>query len=222
MTDRLTPEQARRAIYLDFEGRKDEPPVILGTLWVSRQGREPTVRQYVVDPAFRSAAKPPIRFSSLAGQLESLLRRAERQHRVLIGWSEHEVRVVQKYCPDLAAPFVSIYRDARRDARVWRSTLHPEIDVPKVGTQPRHRLIVYAAAVGHENPDLGEKAIGATLRELRARLSSRPFDRQSAGLKARWAQVLAHNENDLRATWAVALRVAEELAQASHSTSNGS
>jgi hypothetical protein len=137
-----------------------------------------------------------------------------RQHRVLIGWSEHEVRIVQTYCPDLAAPFVSVYRDAKRDARVWRSTLNQEINVPKIGTQPRHRLSVYAAAVGHENPGLGEKAIGATLRELRARLSSRPFDRQSAGLRARWAEVLAHNENDLRATRAVAVRVAEELAQA--------
>ena len=46
---RLTIEQAQRALYIDFEGREDHAPVLLGTTrWVSAQ----RVHQYVTDPRY--------------------------------------------------------------------------------------------------------------------------------------------------------------------------
>jgi hypothetical protein len=57
MTDRtrrrLTPDEAKRALYIDFEGRKDRPPVLLGATRFASAHR---VHQYVTDPHFASIA----------------------------------------------------------------------------------------------------------------------------------------------------------------------
>jgi hypothetical protein len=49
---RLSASEALRALYIDFEGEKDRPPVLLGTLRRGGRGREPFVRQAVLDPLF--------------------------------------------------------------------------------------------------------------------------------------------------------------------------
>ena len=58
----LAPEDARRALYIDFEGRKDQPPVLLGC---TRRARvHGFLWQAITDPRFESLA--------LADGLESL------------------------------------------------------------------------------------------------------------------------------------------------------
>ena len=48
--DRLTPEEARRALYIDFEGGKGEPPVLLGCGRRTGRGARRFVPQCVTDP----------------------------------------------------------------------------------------------------------------------------------------------------------------------------
>ena len=47
----LSAEEAHLALYIDFEGRKDQPPVLLGTLRRSR-GPKPYVQHDIVDNRF--------------------------------------------------------------------------------------------------------------------------------------------------------------------------
>lgn len=203
-----TLDEARRAIYLDVEGEADVPPAVVGVLWVSRQGQEPMFRQVVVDPTLRRLASEGLGSSSLAGQIRALIGRAERQHRVLVGWSGHELDVVRAWCPDLAPAFEAVYRDAKKPAKAWgRLTgFVPAKDARK----RRHRLEAYEAAVGFVRDEaLGAKDMARAIRGVRAALE----DGRDPGPKprARWERMLAHNELDCRGVRAVTLRVLEDL-----------
>ena len=52
---RLSEAGARAALYIDFEGGQDEPPVLLGILGRRGRGAEPNVFQVVLDPEFEPA-----------------------------------------------------------------------------------------------------------------------------------------------------------------------
>ena len=211
----LTTDEALRAIYLDVEGRPHEAPVVLGTLWVSRQGQDPMLRRHVVDPAFAPAAVATgLGRSSLHGEIRSLVGRAERQHRVLVGWSEHEVRVVRAFAPEFADAFDDRYRDARALARRWRKKVHPDYEVIRDARGRKHSLTAYLSLVGYDLPPehVGGR-VGKTIHALREALEVEgSFDAVRPKLQARWLEVLGHNEHDLRATRAICLAALDELA----------
>ena len=48
---RLSAAEALRALYIDFEGQKDQPPVLLGVLRRGGKGSTPFVHQDAVDEA---------------------------------------------------------------------------------------------------------------------------------------------------------------------------
>lgn len=203
-----TLDEARRGIYLDFEGPADAPPAVLGTLWVSRQGQEPMLRQYVVDGALRPLATPPLAWASLAGELRSLIGRAERQQRVLIGWSGHELRVVETYCPELADTFATHYRDAKVAAKRWARS-QPDLRLMKDARKRKHRLAAYEGAIGLERLEaFGPKGAARAIRGARKALEA-GVEVEGKRL-ARWERMLAHNELDCRGTRAVALTVLED------------
>ena len=55
---RLSAAEALRALYIDFEGQKDQPPVLLGVLRRGGKGSTPFVDQDVVDEAFAGLSVP--------------------------------------------------------------------------------------------------------------------------------------------------------------------
>jgi hypothetical protein len=87
----LTGAEALRALYVDFEGEKDTPPVLLG---VHRRGRgaRPFVQQDVLDEGFAGLAGSCL---SLHDAVEKVVRRAEHGARRIVAWTEHELRVVR-------------------------------------------------------------------------------------------------------------------------------
>jgi hypothetical protein len=205
-------EQARRAIYVDFEGRKNEEPAVLGTLWMpSSRSLEPTALQYVLEGGLARAKLPGVTPTPLQGELKSLLRRCRKQDRVLVGWSLHEVNKVREFVPELAEAFDALYRDAKSSAKAWRSTLHPDLLPPHEAVQPKHRLTVYAAWTQCLR-DSGEKQIGETIGRLRNAVSAgRSYEELSANLQARWQALLVQNMDDCLMTRDVALHVLEDL-----------
>lgn len=207
-----TLDEARRGIYLDFEGAVDESPAVLGTLWVSRQGQEPMLRQHVLDRALRAVVAPPLGSASLVGELRSLIGRAERQHRALIGWSGHELEVVRAHCPELAPAFEAVFRDARVPAKAWGRLTG--LKLKKDERERTHRLSSYEAALGQaRSEELGPKQMTKAIRGVRRELD-RGAEVVSDHAMRRWQRMLEHNELDLRATRAVALRALEDLTAA--------
>jgi hypothetical protein len=221
MSDRplLTPDDARRAIYLDFEGRSGRSPVLLGALWVSRPGHEPLFRHYVLDGVFAPAAEASgASRTTLSGELKSLLKRATDQHRVLVGWSEHEVRTVYEHAPEFAESFDHLYRDARALARRWRRKVHPEFAVPKDDTGKRHTLARYMELADYELPSrFSGGHVGKTIAQVGHSIKrTGSFDSLSEKQRARWEDLLGHNEHDCRATRDICSLALSELADGKH------
>lgn len=198
----LSRTEVRRGIYIDFEGRLEGPPVLLGVLWVPRQGRDPRFVQYVLDSSFRSAVSPPrTEARPLERAIELLVRRAADQRRVLIGWSTHEIDVVRGHAPGIADRFEAVYRDGKAAAKRWRSVERPDLAIEPDERKRKHRLGVYAELFDYPRPDdLGVKDVGMALGRLRSKLASVDFEDLDDGKKHEWEMILRHNEFDCRAT----------------------
>ena len=202
---RLTAAEALRALYIDFEGRKDEPPVLLG---VHRRGRgsRPYVQQDVVDEAFAGLVP---RYLPLHGAIENVVRRAEHGNRRIVSWSEHDLRVVRTLAdedPDLVARFEASYVNALAVAKRWRNRLHG-------GDNPEHgRLADYLVLIGYPVPDDAEPGhVGDTIRDLRPRLErGLPL---TVSQQARWGHLVEHNRFDCAGMRAVCLRATRERRQ---------
>jgi hypothetical protein len=200
----LSAIEARRALYIDFEGEKDKPPVLLGVLRRPGRGPEPSVHQVVVDREF-DVAGPNAR--ELRDAVEVVVMRAEHGDRRIVSWSEYDLEVVRRLRddePELVARFERRYVNALALARRWANKLHPE-DKPADG-----KLAGYLALIDYEVPTGGGPGrVGLTIRALR------PTFRAGRSLttlqRRRRAELLEHNRHDCAGMRAVCLRAAREL-----------
>ena len=81
----MTAAEARTAFYVDFEGGKDAPPVLMGILRKHTQ-------QYVVEPVFRPLGPA---YLELRQAVATVVTRAEKQARRIASWSEHDLEIVR-------------------------------------------------------------------------------------------------------------------------------
>lgn len=192
----LTPQEARTAFYVDFEGGKDAPPVLIGVLRKHTQ-------QFVVEAAFRALGPE---YRELRQAVATVVTRAEKQQRRIVSWSEHDLEIVRGLTnePDLIRRFESRYANGRALAVRW-ATRAPGIDKPDSGDLER-----YLELVGYEVPDsAGPGQVGATVRSLRQRLDAgRP---PTEAQLERWDHLLEHNRHDCEGMRAVCVRAATEL-----------
>ena len=204
---KLSEAEARRALYIDFEGGQDQPPVLLGILRRRGKAAEPYVHQVVVDAEFGPAGPETL---GLREALEIVVRRAEHGDRRIVSWSEHDLevtRTLRDEDPELVARFERRYANALAVARRWANKLHPA-DKPTDG-----RLAGYLALIGYDIPmGAGPGDVGETIRALRPTLRrGRPL---TPAQERRWARLLAHNRHDCAGMRDVCLRATEELEDA--------
>ena len=208
--NRLTPEEARRALYIDFEGRKDTAPVLLGCAHRAGRGAKPWVWQAVTDPLFEplTRADDDIELLPLPDAVARILQRAEARDRLIVAWSEHELDVVKEYCPQHLARFEARYVNARTFAVYWRNACH-------AGNKPATRdLPTYLALIGYPLPaGAGPGRAGETIRLVGNALAK---GEGIAGLtvnqRRRWQELRDHNLHDCHGMKKVCVLAAEEVA----------
>lgn len=208
MTDRaqfkrLTEAEALRALYIDFEGEKGTPPVLLG---VHRRGRgaSPFVHQDIVDDAFAGLGESA---RTLRAAVTTVVQRAERGNRRIVSWSEYDLGVVRtlgQEDPGLVARFEARYANARAVAERWRNKRYG-------GNKPRPgRLIDYLGLIEYVVPaDAAGGSVGNTVRDLRPRLERRQT--LTVTQRRRWDRLIEHNRFDCAGTRRVCLRATREL-----------
>ena len=200
----LSAAEALRALYIDFEGRKGEPPVLLGVQRHGGRGARPYVQQDVVDPVFAGLVP---RYLPLHDCVENLVRRAEHGDRRIVSWSQHDldvVRILENEDPELVVRFEARYVNALAVAKRWRNRCHGG-DKPADGT-----LANYLELIRYPVPDDAEAGhVGDTIRDLRPRLArGLPL---TAKQQDRWDRLVEHNRFDCAGMRAVCLRATREL-----------
>ena len=207
--DSLTFEQAQHALYLDFEGQKDKPPVLLGCVRRPGRGTEPWVWQMVLAPRFAPLARADgLSRLDLSAAIEWVVRLAEQNDRRLVAWSEHELLVVRASCPaDLVARFEARFVNARQIGVRWAKIHRPDRVLAE------HRLADYLALIDYAVPPAaGPGRVGETIEILEHALERDPT---GAGLTAnqrvRWSELRSHNRHDCAGMRAVCLRATADL-----------
>lgn len=201
---RLSAAEGLRALYIDFEGQKDQPPVLLGVLRRGGKGSTPFVHQDVVDEAFASLSVPTM---SLRDAIEKAVLRAEHSDRRIVSWSQHDLEVVRTLRdddPELVARFEGRYANALSVAKRWRNRCYGGVK-PASG-----RLADYLALIGYPVPDEAAAGqVGETIRVLR-----RPLEQGlplTAIQRSRWERLVEHNRYDCAGMRRVCLLATQEL-----------
>ena len=181
---RILPEQARRAVFFDFEGFADRPPALLG---VAVEGE---LQQVVLDPRLEQAADAKgLQVSSLHEEALKLENLAKNEDRLLVAFTRHELRVCRDFGQvDLEA----YYWDAHKAARPWRRVHHPGH-----AKEPRD-LLHYFRLVGLDPPQHhGFKKTTVRLKAVIEQLQHHgEYSRLTSTAKGKWTKVLQHNEHD--------------------------
>ena len=200
----LSAAEALRALYIDFEGEKDKPPVLLGTLRRGSRGDDPFVHQVVIDPAFEAAGTGGPR----AARRDREPRPARREQ------GPPDCRVERARARDRSAPGrggPGTRRSLRGPLRQRQARGQALAEPVHAGDRPaENTLAAYLDLISYSvPPGAGPGQTGDTIRALRPALASgrRPTARQ----QERWALLLAHNQHDCAGMRAVCLRATREL-----------
>lgn len=203
----ITPQEARRAIYLDYEGNKSRDPVLMG--WMT----EGAIFGAIVDPAFAECAhRYRARHVGVADHLElatELLGQAASEHRKIISWSEHDFRVLCGLLdPHGVQRLGRVYRNAIPTARRWYCHAQGE----GVGEAS---LAHYMDMLGYRVPEqYGQGVVGKALRNIRSQLSSgKRYGQLTSGARTGWQAVVKHNMHDLQAMALVVTEASRALEQ---------
>ena len=99
MPDILSPDQARRALYIDFEGTMTDPASFLG---IACEGEwEVIVVEEALWPTVSHGARGgSIRQATIREALTELRNRAKRESRTIVAWSTRELDEIQSALPD--------------------------------------------------------------------------------------------------------------------------
>ena len=212
-TAEITPEEAERAIYIDFEGRRDREPVLLGVLYAEGRRRidhsRLVLRHDLVDRryrpllrAFSELGEPSVhRYDtdqrSLDRSIEGILQRAEHQDRLIVAWSQHELDVVWSACrnADFVEAFGARFRDGKATAKRWLRETSPDSWPQREPVGGAHKLAYYCRLVGFDVPaEFGPGVVGTGLKIIDQALDT---GRSWAGFTDRqreaWRRVLGHN-----------------------------
>ena len=206
----LTPGQAARAVYFDFEGCKDEAPSLLGWSYFLEEGTEQFC-QWIVEDALASASRtvPHTSGAVRCGQftlneaVALMVDLAEEQDRLIVSWARHDMIMIEQYVDDLelVERARARFMNALPTARQWLKRAHPQLELERTRSG-KHRLCRYCEIMGMRVPekydqDVAAKGIKST-RAAIARYGSYAAIPQGNGARGAWKAVLGHNRLDCR------------------------
>lgn len=216
---KLTLDEARRALYLDFEGTMVDPPSFLGVLW--GEGDDVQCIQLVLEenlwPAVAGKAPTPGR-SYLAATWDTVAavrQRAVDEDRRIVVWSGREESALAKHLddPEVVAWFKAHLVDAKAIAKSWKYRHHREVVWPREAYAPKHQLQRYLDLIGYETAYIHQGGQTAKrVRTVRAMLPKKGNDyvQLTPGAKKAWTNVLQHNWHDCNGLRELTIRCAED------------
>lgn len=215
----LDRETARRAICIDFEGRRHDPPSLLG---VACEGEWSAT---IIEPALwpmaaRGSRHGVVTTGDTLSVVRAVQQRAIDEDRLVMAWSIREIEAITAVVTDdeMAWWWRNLV-NALQLARRWkvRNELHVTIESITVGKRVnRNPLASYMKAIGYEVPPM--HGVGNTARRIlfvREALERRgDAESLTPTAKAKWTNLLEHNRHDCLGLAAVMEQVARDRADA--------
>jgi hypothetical protein len=222
----VSEEEARRGIYIDFEGTMKDEASLLGVLVCDDAGREKyyqAVFEKALWPAVRQA-KPGQRHgynpqrAEFPDTLYEVQRRAKEEDRRVFAYSNRELDEIRQRLPLRMnvewweGHLINVLPYARR----WKRRHHPDVEFPPgpPGRSARHTLANYQKLIGYDVPQtLGSGHSAKRLREVREMLNRRDgkFSQLTNTKKAFWTKALRHNWHDCRGTRCLMIRCIQDI-----------
>ena len=176
---------ARRAIYIDFEGFEKKAPSLLGVAC------EDEFYQVVLDEELAGAADAKkIPYMSGKVLMESLLERACLESRMIVAYSAHEKEQCMKwYGLDISKYYVN----ANIVTKKWKKKSYAQTGNRITGLKDCLKLI------GYERGDyLGVQQSTQRIKSVAEMLNRRgSYDALTPTTKAKWTKLLEHNKIDV-------------------------
>lgn len=195
----ITPVEATRGIYIDFEALSGHEPSLVGySVYES-------LVQVVTDARLQSAADakglPVTPFGRLMSELHE---RAVTEDRRIVAFSQHELRVTEKWCGiDLG----DRYADGRKIGKRWFNRFEP-------CTRPTEwSLAEFEKCLGIERPPhFGYQKAAKRLRDTLTQLGRRfEYDLLTPVAKAKWTKLLDYNAVDVESLVRLVRRAGDDL-----------
>ena len=220
-----TPDEARRAIYIDFEGtgKEDDPPTLLGALWKPDRSENLVFEQYVFEPIFESAVEvktqnhPATKHSATAHifsvtsnhALGQIARLASGEQRRVFAWSTHDMTKIK----DLGVEREPPVENAIPGARVWKNKFHSDVEFRRERRGGRNTLANYRRLIEYPVPSILDRGnVAHRIRAIREQLTTRGcYDALTAAKKRHWTKLLHHNWYDCDGMREVVMRAAADL-----------
>ena len=201
----ITPGEAQRAIYIDFEGFKGKPPSLFGWVWaVGKKAsdsnlacihdiHDKSLRPLIgaIDVESGSVGSYEQRPFSVGQSINDLARRANKQDRLIVSWSTYELNKIaeSELSPGLLRLFKLNYRDGKATAKKWFQQLGLST------ASQSNQLVRYLDHAGYPMPDtyrLGEttKRLRSVLGGIKTRGS---YTKLTAHQQECWRGLLDHN-----------------------------
>ena len=185
-------DEISRAIFIDYEGNIDRDPTLLG--WrLDGQSHAAILEEVFATCSDRYRAKD-IHLKSHKQLARDLLSQAYDEDRVLVSWSEHDLRVINQILSTKDQErFASRYRNAITTARSWHYKAMEK-------RAPVGDLSYFCQLLGFPVPKkYGTGKVGHGLRLIRNQLNEgREYPELTPKARASWVAVVKHNELDLR------------------------
>lgn len=215
----LTPGEAERAVYIDFEALATAPRVI-GLLGVAfrDEGDKVVVRQFVVDEILRRAVKSraTCEGASIEDAVRFVVEKAAALDGPIVSWSNHDRDLILKHpkvSEALKAEVSARHRNAIATAARWLSTFHPDVELVKPRFGGRNQLKEFLPIAGYRVPgNLPPGNAARWLRHMREQLQKHGgrLREVTALAKRHWSMLLDYNRHDCLGLRAVATRAARE------------
>jgi hypothetical protein len=203
----ISMNDANKAIYIDFEGFVDKSPSLLGIL------KEDNFEQVVFDINLISAAEAKsLRYAELDEEIERIIKCAKKEHRYIVAYSQHELRVIKTYT---SFDITEQYRDARMIAKRWKNKC---LTLTQEQKSSLKTLKDYLAFIHYERGAfLGENQSTSRLKSvIDMSIKRGEYSNLTAVAKGKWTKLLKHNEIDCKGMKALVLKAAKEIEERSH------
>jgi hypothetical protein len=179
-------DEARRAIYIDFEGFEDTSPSLIGILVGD------SLEQVVLDHRLENAAKAKgLPMERLQECISRIQIRSSNESRLIIAYSQHEKNVILNYAN---VDLTGIYRDARKILKRWKNKYHRDLPIQGWGLKDFFTFVNYPRGAY-----LGERKTTSRLRAVADMLEKRgAYELLTPVVKSKWTKLLEYNRIDCK------------------------